>query len=436
MRKTYQIIEYGSFVRDKEVVGYTSLPQDTFDALENFVLSNSSKDTDALELMGLSARKGIGKIITAKNYVGVITMEDGTTIEILPKIYSREQSTDGKIKKLLVDMLKTLRNSPYKSLQTTNVNIEKMSIFEVFIRMFIDEVFFIVKRGLKSSYETIQSNEAVFKGKMKFAGQIRYNYAHKERCFVEYDEFNLNRAENKLLKATLLYLYKNTGSSKNKNDIKTLLNSFTEVDTSVDYDGDFAKIVPDRNTKDYATALMWSKVFLMGKSFTSFSGSEVAFALLFPMETLFESYIAAQLRKVLSISEYSVSAQDRTYYLFDEPSRKFLMKPDLVVKDKVRNITYVMDTKWKVLSDAKPNYGISQADMYQMYAYQKKYAAQNVTLIYPYAERISSDKVIEFHSQDGVTVRAKFVDLFDIKNSLNGIVDEFEKEGVCYDDLS
>ena len=51
MRKTYQIIEYGSFVRDKEVVGYTSLPQDTFDALENFVLSNSSKDTDALELM-------------------------------------------------------------------------------------------------------------------------------------------------------------------------------------------------------------------------------------------------------------------------------------------------------------------------------------------------------------------------------------------------
>lgn len=424
MRKTYQIIEYGSFVRDKEVLGYTSLPQGTFDALENFVLSNSGKDVDALELMGLSARKGIGKIITAKNYVGVITMEDGTTIEILPKICSREQSTEAKTKKLLVDMLKTLRMFPYKSLQTTNVNIEKMSIFEVFIRMFIDEVFFIVKRGLKNSYETIQSNEAVFKGKMKFDGQIRYNYAHKERCFVEYDEFNLNRVENKLLKATLLYLYKNTGSSKNKNDIKTLLNSFTEVDTSVDYESDFAKIVPDRNTRDYASALMWSKVFLMGKSFTSFSGSEVAFALLFPMETLFESYIAVQLRKLLDISEYSVSAQDRTYHLFDEPSRKFLMKPDLVVKDKAHNMTYIMDTKWKVLSASKPNYGISQADMYQMYAYQKKYAAENVTLIYPFTEKIPADKVIEFHSQDTVTVRAKFVDLFDVKNSLSALVSE------------
>lgn len=116
MGKTYQITEYGSFVRDREVQGCISLPQGTFDALESFILTNSSRDTDALELMGLSARKGIGKIITAKNYVGVISMDDGTTIEILPKIYSSEAEDAGKTKKLLVEMLKTLRNSPFKSL--------------------------------------------------------------------------------------------------------------------------------------------------------------------------------------------------------------------------------------------------------------------------------------------------------------------------------
>ena len=95
MRKTYQITEYGSFVRDKEVLGSISLPPDTFDALENFVLSNSTDDADALELMGISARKGVGKIITAKNYAGIITMDDGTTIEILPKIFSHETITEG-----------------------------------------------------------------------------------------------------------------------------------------------------------------------------------------------------------------------------------------------------------------------------------------------------------------------------------------------------
>ena len=31
----------------------------------------------------------------------------------------------------------------------------------------------------------------------------------------------------------------------------------------------------------------------------------------------------------------------------------------------------VLDAKWKLLSAAQQNYGISQADMYQMYAYHK-----------------------------------------------------------------
>ena len=152
----------------------------------------------------------------------------------------------------------------------------------------------------------------------------------------------------------------------------------------------------------------------MGKSFTSFAGSEVAVALLFPMETVFESYVATLLRKELIPKGYSVSAQDRKYHLFDEPDKKFLMKPDIVITRKSDGCIFVMDTKWKVLSESKPNYGISQADMYQMYAYQKKYSSESVTLLYPKTENVHKDN-IEFASDDGVTVRVRFVDLFDIK---------------------
>jgi len=425
MGKTYQITEYGSFSRDKEVLGYTSLPQDTFDALENFVLSNSSTEDAALDIMGISARKGVGRVITAKNFVGVITMEDGTSIEILPKIYSNETVTEPKVKKLLIDMLKTLRNAPFKNLQNTNVNIEKLNIFEIFIRMFIDEVFYIVKRGLKCDYETLQSNGNVFKGKMIFAGQIKYNYAHKERCFVEYDEFNTNRAENKILKATLNYLYKNTTSSRNKADIKTLLSVFNEVDESKDYKSDFDKIIPDRKTADYQTALLWSKVFLMGKSFTSFAGSEIAFALLFPMETLFESFIATKLKRAMCGLGYTISIQDKSYYLFDIP-RKFLIKPDIVIRNKKNHKTFVLDTKWKVLEDKKSNFGISQTDMYQMYAYDKKYSSEMVTLIYPLTDKISSNKDIHFYSNDGTLINVRFIDLFNLEDSLNLLLEELK----------
>lgn len=425
MKKTYQITEYGSFITGKTAEGYITLPERTFEQLENFILSNRSKDTDALELMGLSARRGLGKIITAKNYVGIITMNDGTTIEILPKIYSaiEEDTTGSKAKKLVLEMLKTLKDSPYKVLQTASVNIDKMNIFEIFIRMFIDEVFFIVKRGLKCSYESIEENASFFRGKMKFAQQIKLNHSHKERSYVEYDAFTANRPENRLLKATLQYLYRTSGSSKNKNDIKILLNSFGEVRASVDYKSDFAKYVPVRNMKDYTTALLWSRVFLMGKSFTSFAGSEVAMALLFPMETLFESYIATLLKKALDPREYSVSAQDKTYHLFDEPSKKFLMRPDIVVKRKADGAVFVMDTKWKILSDAKPNYGISQADMYQMYAYQKKYGAESVTLLYPRTDNIPHSDGKEFKSEDKVIVRVRFVDLFDVRASVHALAE-------------
>lgn len=64
--------------------------------------------------------------------------------------------------------------------------------------------------------------------------------------------------------------------------------------------------------------------------------------------------------------------------------------------------------------------------MYQMYAYQKKYNAKNITMLYPITEQISQkiahEKEIQFTSDDGVIVRVRFVDLFDIKKSLLGLI--------------
>ena len=419
MKPPIIITEYESLIAGKKAQGYKTLPERTFNQLEEFILSSRSKDTDALELMSLSAKKGIGKVITAKNYVGVIAMKDGTVIEILPKIFSAatDDSSGSRTKCLLLDMLKTLRTSPYKTLQATNLNIEKMNVLEIFIRAFIDEVFFIAKRGLKCSYETVEENPAVFRGKMKFSQQIRFNQVHRERSYVEYDVFTVNRPENRLLKATLEHLYMHSSSSKNRNDIKTLLSIFGDVEASVDYKSDFIKYVPDRNMKAYETALRWSRVFLEGKSFTSFSGSEIALALLYPMETLFESYIAALLKKKLYAPMCSGSTQDKRFHLFDEPSKKFLMKPDIVITRKADNAVFIMDTKWKILSDEKANYGISQADMYQMYAYQKKYQAKHVTLVYPMPNGLTVDEEIHFQSKDGVCVHICYIDLFNVQDS-------------------
>lgn len=430
--KLYRITEYESFACGKQVPGYKSLPKKTFDELKNFILTNKEANTDFLELLGISYRKGVGEIITAKNYVGVISMKDGTTIEILPKIYGGTSATEEdeyeEAKKLLLRMLKTLKNTPFKSLQSSNVDVAKMDIFEVFIRMYIEEVFSIVKRGLKSSYQSISENTTYFKGKLKVSENIKYNIAHKERVFVEYDDFNQNRPENRLLKATLEYLYKRTTSSKNKKDIKNLLASFSSISTSTDYEKDFSKVIKDRNTKDYGMALTWCQVFLRGKGFTSFAGSEVAVALLFPMETLFESYVATKLRKVLDSKDYKIATQAKGKFLFNELNGskwdRFQLRPDIVVERIEDKKVFIMDTKWKVLSSelSSQNYGISQSDMYQMYAYHKKYNAENVTLIYPKTDKMD-EEMLSYKGEDKVTVRAVFVDLMDVEASLEALME-------------
>ena len=424
MSKTiYQITEYGSFITGRQVDGYTTLPPATFEQLENFILSNTTannaQSTDALELMSISVKRGIGKIITAKNYIGVLTFNDGTAIEILPKIVSTVPEHSQRAKKLVVDMLRSLTNVSYKSLQVTNVDIEKMPLLDIFIRMFLDEVFRLVKHGLRSSYETIAENRSFFKGKILFSEQLKHNFSHKERTFTEFDEFTPNCPENRLVKSTLMLLYKQTHSSRNKTDIKTLLAAFDNVPSSTDYTGDFSKA-----GKSYGTLLLWCQIFLTGKSFTSFSGSGVAFALLFPMETLFERYAAVQLKKVLPAEEFLISIQDKTHYLFLSPSKKFLLRPDIVITRKCDNAIFICDTKWKLLSSHTANLGISQADMYQMFAYQKKYNAKNITMLYPMTDQTTSASDIQFDSGDGVIVRVRFIDLFNIKNSLINIVEE------------
>lgn len=417
--KTIQIREFESFIvgakSGDRIDGYVTLKRDSFELLEQFLRTVRGKD-DAAELMSLSWRPRVGSVITAKNYVGLIALKDGTSIEIMPKIHSAVADPDGvRTKRLVMDMLRTLPDFPSKTVQTAGVDVSKLDIFEIFVRMFLDEVFRIAKHGLKCGYETVEENTNCFKGKLLFAQQLRKNLIHKERSFVAYDVFTVNRPENRLLKSTLLFLSRNTKSSKSRIDIKNLLNSFAEVEVSANYRQDFQKCISDRNMKDYATALKWSRVFLMGESFTSFAGSQAAFALLFPMETLYESYVASKLKRHLDKQIYSVTAQERGTWLFDTP-REFAMRPDVVIRRE--NDVFVMDTKWKLLNPDKPNGGISQVDMYQMCSYQRKFDAKHVTLLYPKPEDDVESIRKEYLSDDGVTVHVCFVDLFDMDRSL------------------
>lgn len=167
MRKTYQITEYGSFVRDREVPGYISAPGH----LWHFELCIVEQHwghwcikADGRFCPAKVSVKSSQQKLCRRYYDERRHYDRDTTKIFLTQLFTDEEKKREKVKKLLIDMLKTLRNTPFKSLQATNVNIDKLSIFEIFIRMFVDEVFYIVKRGwsaiMKRSNPTRMSSRA------------------------------------------------------------------------------------------------------------------------------------------------------------------------------------------------------------------------------------------------------------------------------------
>ena len=126
-----------------------------------------------------------------------------------------------------------LEGSP---IETKNKIIE-YTIFDTKI-MFLITIFLLNKTST-SSFKSTPCSKLKLRSKKLLIFLIKFNFAHKERSYVEYDEFNTNRPENRLIKSTLSLLYRLTKSSKNKTDIKTLLSAFSEVPESVNYDTDF-----------------------------------------------------------------------------------------------------------------------------------------------------------------------------------------------------
>lgn len=378
--------------------GENQLSKEDFKELKRFILpSNDNGDekqeesgiiTDASLCMTLGVYGG-QEVIRVKNYVGIISLKSGTTIEVLPKVVRESTKEEFPLaRKLVIEMLKACKKIPYKSFQNARLDYKRMNLYEIYIRLFLDELNELYRKGLKAGYIPHVGNENFLKGKLLFGEHIKRNFAHKEKFHVEYDEFSFDRVENRLIKSTLLYLKNKAKDESNRRDLRRMLLVFEEITPSQNYDGDFAKCGTDRTVKEYSDILQLCKIFLHKQSFTIYSGKDSATALLFPMDKLFEAFIADKMAPVATAHTYRLERQDRVKFLIGENGDgRFPLRPDIVLyPEKSGDRIIIVDTKWKTLIDRpKDNYGISQADMYQMYAYHSRYDnVKKVVLLYPH----------------------------------------------------
>ena len=370
-----------------------------FDDIENFILKNSDENAPFLRIAS-----GIGgKFIQARNYVGVLQTKSGLTIEILPKIADKNDAERSKA--VFIKMLKTLKNFPFKSSNLASLKTQNLPLLEIFISMFLCELEALVKKGIKSDYVALEENLNFLKGKLNINEQIKRNSIHKERFYVGYSEFLSDIKINRIIKTTLKFLYKKSNSSKNQQKIRELLFIFDEVSECEDYKNFFAKLVINRQVKHYEQTLLWCKIFLLNNSFTPHKGDDIALALLFDMNALFESYVGNFIKK----SFPGTILQHSEKHLVEDP-KSFKLRPDIFLEGK-----FIADTKWKIISSSND---ISQADLYQLYAYGKKHECDKLHLIYPKIDDIRQ-KTIKFRYDDEMWLEILYFDLEKDENNAN-----------------
>lgn len=187
MKEPFMVREYDSIICENENVPtekYRQMPKADFERLEDFIRNHAPEDegeSDFLEFMNISYNKrGLGDVIHVKNYVGMIQMQNGYQIEILPKIVFDDGSSD-RTKEVFIKMLQSMKDFPCKVFNNANLATDRMNLYEIFINMYISEVRALAKKGLKSAYIQQEDNLRYYKGKLMVSEHIKRNVAHRER---------------------------------------------------------------------------------------------------------------------------------------------------------------------------------------------------------------------------------------------------------------
>lgn len=325
--------------------------------------------------------------IQVTSFVGVIQAPDGFQIEVLPKI-GKSSDDKNEARERLIDMLCCLGGFRHIVTDRAKLAAKRMPLLEVFICEFLLAVEHVVKRGIRGDYASRRDNMFTLRGKLQMAAHLRQNLCRRDRFFTEFDEFSTDRPENRLLHTALRRVLTWTVANANQQLARELCFVFADVPLSSHTSLDFQKVQLDRGMTHYADALAWARLILEEESPLTGSGGHLAPSLLFPMEAVFEAFVAKNIARQLA-SGYALKTQARNFSLVRHQEQDwFRLKPDLLVLSSGTNCL-VMDTKWKLIDGQKSNgtdkYGLSQADFYQLYAYGQRYlnGEGDMVLIYP-----------------------------------------------------
>ena len=303
--------------------------------------------------------------IVARQMVGMVAAK-GCSLEILPKVDpdAGDSEAPDAVRNRLVRMLNMALGLDLDMGREAAIERQSHTLLEVLIRAFSEKLMAEVRRGLPRRYHQCED-------------------VRPDRLACRFDQLDPDTPLMRVMASAVVFLGKHVRSPATRRKLDELRHALAEIPLVPVARLPWKAVQIDRTNR------RWESLFRLAQLLLRRDWQ--ATHLLFPMNDLFEKYIAALMRKALAGSGIEVVDQGGHRACLGaftgghlESGDVFRTKPDIILRKRGRLLA-IIDTKWKKLAtnalDRK--HGVSQADVYQLMAYARLYPTRELMLLYP-----------------------------------------------------
>ena len=331
----------------------------------------------------------------AQQMVGMIAGR-GCSLEILPKVDPEMPDAEDEptVRKRLVQMIDLALGLRLSEGAPIEVERQDDTLLDILIRAFADRLLAETRRGLPRRYKECEDDLPALRGRLDVVRQFTRNAVRPDRLACRFDQLDDDTPLMRIMAAAVLFLSryaKRIDTQRKLTELRMVLADIPQVPLSR---LPWKEVRIDRSNRRWESLFELARL-LLGREWEATHRKESAaegITLLFPMNDLFEAYVAALIRRALSAhDDIEVITQGGRRYCLGEYTGEhlsggtvFQTKPDIILR-RGRQDVAIIDTKWKRLA-ANPldeKHGVNQGDVYQLMTYARLYNCRELILLYP-----------------------------------------------------
>lgn len=323
--------------------------------------------------------------IKTEAQVGIIRFAD-FQLNILPKIIGENDSS---CLENLMFMLRYTKKLEIHMMDSAEISKTKQPFLEILIAHYANILLNSLQRHIPHHYETKEDNLPAVRGRILFAKNQLANMGNLARVYCQFDEFTSDNLLNQTFKFVAQALCLLTAVPATRARLNKILAIYEDVELRPISYVQAKKILLNRNQLIFKDVLDLALLFLQHTTISLHNKTLTNLAILFDMNKLFEEFVAAALETAFPGQVQTQKSRTIIDSIGGYTNTSYSIRPDILF----RNDT-IIDTKYKILDlpDNKP----SEADIYQMLAYNRFLNRRNIILCYPtFKQNYSQTTILE-----------------------------------------